>query len=163
MDTINYMKTPAQILSENLQGLIQPHGRMFSSQAALAKACGLPQRSVNRVINLETDPGIETLTRIADGIGVEFYQLFLPQFERFPGLDAPTADLVALLGEASAEELSRITNVVKALLTPADDSGRRPVDLHGAVEKASGLVRGSERASKTSSAPHGHSKSNKSK
>lgn len=50
----------------------------LGSQNRLAKATGIPQRTIGRIVNEEQTVGLELLTRIADAFGLAPHHLLLP-------------------------------------------------------------------------------------
>lgn len=60
------------------------------SQEAVGRRSGLPQRTVGRLKNGSTAASLTTLEAIAKGLGVEPWQLLIPDFDpdNLPALDS---------------------------------------------------------------------------
>lgn len=71
------MDKALEVLLQNLTNLIG-EGKRFENESVFSRACGIPQRSINRIRRREQDPTIEKLTQIAQGIGVSVADLFVP-------------------------------------------------------------------------------------
>lgn len=54
-------------LIANLRSLIDKG--VYENESAMARACGIPQRTLNRILNNEVKPNIETVEQIAKGVG----------------------------------------------------------------------------------------------
>lgn len=71
------MENANDVLVDNLRGLLG-EGKTYESESALARACGVPQRTLNRILNKETKPGLEKIEEIAKGLGVSVARLLTP-------------------------------------------------------------------------------------
>lgn len=71
------MDKALEVLLQNLSNLIG-EGKRFENESVFSRACGIPQRSINRIRRREQAPTIEKLTQIAQGIGVPVSALFVP-------------------------------------------------------------------------------------
>ena len=68
------------ILSTNLKALMAAHTTL-ATQAAVGKACGLNQRTVGRIINMEHSPGLKQLEAIALAFDLVTWQLLVPNLD----------------------------------------------------------------------------------
>lgn len=67
----------SEVLAENLRKLIDRVG----SQVALAEATQVPQKTISRAINAENAANLDTLNDLAQGLGLEPWQLLAPDFD----------------------------------------------------------------------------------
>jgi len=68
------MDRALQNLIANLKALIGPD-RTFKSEAAMARATNVQQKSLNRLLKGEQTPSIELIEQIANGLGIPLVQL----------------------------------------------------------------------------------------
>lgn len=73
-------------LAENIRCLVEQAG----SQSALAKKCGVPQRTISRAMNAENATTVDTLNDLAKGLGMQPWQLLVS------GLDPSNPPLLFL-------------------------------------------------------------------
>jgi phage repressor protein C with HTH and peptisase S24 domain len=71
------MDKALEILLQNLTNLIG-EGKRFENESVFARACGIPQRTINRIRRREQDLTVEKLGQLAHGIGVTVSALFVP-------------------------------------------------------------------------------------
>lgn len=71
------MDKALEVLLQNLTSLIG-EGKRFENESVFSRACGIPQRTINRIRRREQDPTIEKLVQLAHGIGVPVSALFVP-------------------------------------------------------------------------------------
>lgn len=71
------MDKALEILLHNLTNLIG-EGKRFENESVFARACGIPQRTINRIRRREQDLTVEKLGQLAHGIGVTVSALFVP-------------------------------------------------------------------------------------
>lgn len=71
------MENALEVLLQNLSDLIGPDKR-FENESVFGRACGIPQRTVNRIRKREQDLTVEKLGQLAKGIGVSVAALFVP-------------------------------------------------------------------------------------
>lgn len=79
MESIEFasMDKALEVFLQNLTSLIG-EGKRFENESVFSRACGIPQRTVNRIRRREQDPTIEKLVQFAHGIGVPVSALFVP-------------------------------------------------------------------------------------
>jgi len=83
------MENAVDILIENLEALKE---RSYEgNESALARACGLHQRTMNRILTRHSKPGLEKIEEIARGLGMSVSQLLTPGM-----LDGAGDDIVML-------------------------------------------------------------------
>jgi len=68
------------ILSANLRALMAAHVTL-TTQAAVGRACGIDQRTVGRIINMEHSPGVQQLEAIAAAFDLLTWQLLVPNLD----------------------------------------------------------------------------------
>lgn len=91
------------------------------STAALAKRAGISPKTLNNLLNGRHAPQLDVLTKIADALKVELWQLWLPEFPADVAHDATFPRLI--------ETASKLTpTALKAVARMADlelEAGRR--------------------------------------
>ena len=68
-------------LARNIRRLMEDR-RVPLTQQALAKAAGIQQSAVSRILNAHNDPSVCVVLRIADALGVPMDMLFREQSAR---------------------------------------------------------------------------------
>jgi transcriptional regulator with XRE-family HTH domain len=69
-----------QTLARNLSALMQAHPTL-RTQAGVARAAGVDQRTVGRVLNMEHAPSVAQLEKLAGAFHVEAWLLLLPELD----------------------------------------------------------------------------------
>lgn len=92
------MNESLSALIANLRALIE--NGSYENESAMARACGIPQRTLNRILNNEVKPNIETIEQIAKGVGRTVSDILSREFSE-PG-DPDFAMLRRLDVKASA-------------------------------------------------------------
>lgn len=65
------------VLSDNIKKLMEASADL-NTQAALGRRCGIDQRTVVRIINLEHSPTLEKIEAIATAYGLLPWQILVP-------------------------------------------------------------------------------------
>ena len=68
------------ILSANLKALMAAHV-LLTTQKAVGKACGIDQRTVGRILNMEHTPGLKQIDAIALAFDLLTWQLLVPNLD----------------------------------------------------------------------------------
>ena len=95
------------VLSKNLRTLMETSDGL-RTQAALAKRCGIDQRTVGRILNAEHSPQLKQIEAIAAAFGLQSWQLLVP------GLD-PKNPPVCELTAVEKELYDKLRGLVKQL------------------------------------------------
>jgi transcriptional regulator with XRE-family HTH domain len=66
----------ARLFRDNLQRMMQANAEI-GSQAALARASGVRQSNIQRILALEQVPGLDMVARIADAFDLEPWQMLI--------------------------------------------------------------------------------------
>lgn len=66
-----------EVVSENIRSLMAAHP-VLTSQSEIARHCEIPQRTVGRIINCETQANLGSIVGIATAFGIEPWQLLVP-------------------------------------------------------------------------------------
>lgn len=80
------------------------------TEEEVKRRSGISQKTFNNIANAEHSPTISTIEKVAKGLGVDPWELMLPQF----GLDIPARTQGAATPEA-AEQLERIYRILAQL------------------------------------------------
>ncbi|MDR7117359.1 helix-turn-helix transcriptional regulator [Caulobacter sp. BE254] len=104
-------------LQEQVGALIRHHRvRLGLSQQEVADRIGRTNVQLSRIENGKSAPEFDSLSLVADALGVEVRDLFeLGDYAARDGRQDPLVDIIGLLSPLSEDELSR----VKELLTAA--------------------------------------------
>jgi transcriptional regulator with XRE-family HTH domain len=70
----------AHLFRDNLQRLMQANPEL-SSQAALARASGVRQSNIQRILVLEQVPGLDMVARLADAFQLEPWQMLIDDLD----------------------------------------------------------------------------------
>lgn len=92
------------------------------STARLAKASGIATKTLNNALNGRHAPQLDILAKIAKGLKVELWQLWLPDFPADMGHDDTFPRLVQTASKLSPEALKSIARMADLEL----QAGRRP-------------------------------------
>jgi transcriptional regulator with XRE-family HTH domain len=70
----------ARLFRDNLQRMMQANPEI-GSQAALARASGVRQSNIQRILALEQVPGLDMVARIADAFDLEPWQMLIDDLD----------------------------------------------------------------------------------
>ena len=73
-------KTALEVLAENVEALRQVDG-LPTAQAAIAKASGVDQKTISRILNKTNQPGLDVLDGLGKAFKCEVWQLLLPKLD----------------------------------------------------------------------------------
>jgi transcriptional regulator with XRE-family HTH domain len=91
------IKMPSEILAENMLAL-RDNGNAGKTQAEIAKASGLSQKKISRIIRNEQETGIDTLAKLAMGFGLQAWQLLVENLDpKNPPVLVPISEKELLL------------------------------------------------------------------
>lgn len=80
-------KSPAEALSGNVRWLLET--TTLDSQAKIAKAAKVDQKTVGRMLNMGNSPTLASIVAVAAVIKIDAWQLLAPNFgEGYYGVDA---------------------------------------------------------------------------
>jgi transcriptional regulator with XRE-family HTH domain len=68
--------SPMQTFSSNVRGVIDQKALTITE---LAENIGMPREALSKILNGRVDPTTGTLQRIADGLGVQLWELLKPE------------------------------------------------------------------------------------
>ena len=71
---------PAHIVATNLKALMAASAGL-GTQCALAKASGIDQKTISRILNAKNSPSIDVLSSISDALGLQLWQLLVPNID----------------------------------------------------------------------------------
>lgn len=69
-----------EIVAKNLDSLRSSH-KTLKSQAAIAEAAKVDQKTVGRILNKTNEPSLEVLAKIAKAFGLAPWQMLVPDLE----------------------------------------------------------------------------------
>lgn len=113
----------ASVFRENIKVLIGD-----GSVNAWAKAHGLEQTTVNRIVNGETDPKLSMIERVAKALRVEVWQLLVPGFklDDRPELRSSARSTAEDLADRMDRVLSELKEIKRAPAPPSvEDAPKR--------------------------------------
>lgn len=91
------------------------------SAAVLAKRAGISTKTVNNALNSRHAPQLDVLAKIAKGLKVELWQLWLPDFPADVAHDATFPHLISTASKLTPEALKAIARLADLEL----QAGRR--------------------------------------
>lgn len=100
--------TALEILAANLAAL-RDADAVLTSQGKIGDRAGINQRTVGRIINMEHEPTVGQLTKLARAFRLQPWQLLVP------GLQPTNPPMLASESEALRELLSNIGSTKEAL------------------------------------------------
>lgn len=88
------------------------------SQEALAERSGLNPKYIGQIERAETNPSIETLRRIADGLGVNLSDLFafLPGADKARGYEPILEEIISLTRDQDIRTVRLVRDMVRELV-----------------------------------------------
>jgi len=87
---------------DRIRGLLKEKGKTSKS---LSEEIGLKEPSLSRILNGKTEPRIDTLEKIAAGLGVELWELFVDPTEQVTGTLQYHGTLYRIQTKKDLEEL----------------------------------------------------------
>jgi transcriptional regulator with XRE-family HTH domain len=85
----------------------------------LARRAGLSPKTVNNVLNGRHAAQVDVLTKIADALGLELWQMWLPQLPKDASHDETFPRLVTSAAKLSPEVCARVVHIVELELKAA--------------------------------------------
>lgn len=95
--------------------------RQRLATAALAKRAGVAPKTLNNVLNGRHAPQLDVLVKIAKGLKVELWQLWLPEFPADMAHDALFPKLVLMASKLSPDALKSIARMTTLELEAAQN------------------------------------------
>lgn len=97
-----------KVLSDNIKNLMQHHD-VLNSQSEIARRCGLPQRTVGRILNGETQANLSSIVGIATAFGIEPWQILVP------GLDPSDLPRLRSVPDEQAAAIQKLTKAISEM------------------------------------------------
>ena len=107
-------------LLETLSWNIKYYRKGKYTQETLAEKIGVSSQNINNVEGMRRFPRTENLVKIADALGVEVYQLFIPQ-NKTPIIIEETPETELLRQSLQKEILSNLRKSVNRVFDKFDD------------------------------------------
>lgn len=118
---------PSQsVMDENLKHFgrnVRAHmARQKLTTATLSKRAGVAAKTLNNVLNGRHAPQQDVLAKIAKGLKVEFWQLWLPEFPADMALDQTFPILIQTAARLSPDALKSVTRMATLELEAGENS-----------------------------------------
>lgn len=114
------------VMDEQLKNFAQNVTAQMKRQrlttAALAKRAGVAPKTLNNVLNGRHAPQLDVLVKIAKGLKVELWQLWLPEFPADMAHDQLFPKLIEMAARLSPDALKSIARMTTLELEAAENS-----------------------------------------